>query len=75
MTPCECQARGEVSTPAPCEREAGEAGEAGGAMQKHLQAFLEKNIESNSEMLVKLSDPTLLVDWATICITHSNHKL
>ena len=28
--PCECQARGEVSTPAPCEREAGsEAGSEG----------------------------------------------
>ena len=33
------------------------------ALQKHLQQFLEKNIESNSAMLVKLSDPTLLVDW------------
>jgi hypothetical protein len=33
------------------------------ALQKHLQQFLEKNIESNLVMLVKLSDPTLLVDW------------
>lgn len=33
------------------------------ALQKHLQAFLDKNIETNSEMLLKLSDPGLLVDW------------
>ena len=33
------------------------------ALQKHLQAFLDKNIETNSAMLVKLADPGLLVDW------------
>lgn len=33
------------------------------ALQKHLQVFLDKNIETNSEMLLKLSDPGLLVDW------------
>ena len=33
------------------------------ALQKHLQQFLEKNIDGNSAMLLKLSDPTLLVDW------------
>jgi hypothetical protein len=33
------------------------------ALQKHLQTFLDKNIETNSAMLVKLADPALLVDW------------
>jgi len=33
------------------------------ALQKHLQVFLDKNIETNSSMLLKLSDPGLLVDW------------
>ena len=33
------------------------------ALQKHLQQFLEKNIDSNAAMLMKLNDPTLLVDW------------
>jgi hypothetical protein len=32
-------------------------------LQKHLQVFLDKNIETNSSMLLKLSDPGLLVDW------------
>jgi hypothetical protein len=33
------------------------------ALQKHLQVFLDKNIETKSSMLLKLSDPGLLVDW------------
>jgi hypothetical protein len=44
------------------------------ALQKHLQAFLEKNIESNSEMLVKLSDPTLLVDWVVRTSEQWEHR-
>jgi hypothetical protein len=44
------------------------------ALQKHLQAFLDKNIDSNSEMLVKLSDPTLLVDWVVRTSEQWEHR-
>jgi hypothetical protein len=44
------------------------------ALQKHLEAFLNKNIDSNSEMLVTLSDPTLLVDWVVRTSEQWEHR-